>query len=233
MKLNAKQEELLKLVNCIPPDLDEIAKMIKENNFSSEDISIVGTAFVDNCFAEEIDDTDPENWILLEPHGPYVYQIVELLLAFGLDLNYILDGYNIMDELHFLETDYAAADTLQLLNDRGGDVNLEVDGETVFEVVDFDVIFDALAQENRRRYDALVHCWFVLLGNGGKLRDGDAGLQVFDVYDEKTRMRRPFDVSLLKNHRDYTFAITHTPARGTNWTFHIIDKYTRWEVARM
>ena len=155
------------------------------------------------------------------------------MLAFGLDPNYILDGYNIMDELHFLETDYAAADTLQLLIDHGGDVNLEVDGETVFEVVDFDVILDALEQENRRRYDALVHCWFVLLGNGGKPRDGDAGLQVFDVYDEKTRMRRPFDVSLLKNHRDYTFAITHTPARGTNWTFHIIDKYTKWEVARM
>lgn len=100
MKLDAKQEELLKLLKRIPPDLDEIAKTIKENNFSSEDISIVGTAFVDNCFAKEIDDTDPGNWILLEPHGPYVYRIVELLLAFGLDPNYISDGYNIMNELH-------------------------------------------------------------------------------------------------------------------------------------
>ncbi len=37
----------------------------------------------------------------------------------------------------------------------------------------------------------------------------------------------------LRNHRDYTFGLSHVPCYGEKWSLHIFDKQTMWEVARL
>ena len=44
---------------------------------------------------------------------------------------------------------------------------------------------------------------------------------------------KPFEMSDLKEHRNYTFALSNVEGQGENWSLHIIDKRTLWEVARL
>ena len=140
---------------------------------------------------------------------------------------------NIMNELQYVSTPYVAADTLALLLENGGNTELEIDGMRIMDDIDFDVIFDAFNQEIRSNYDSLVHCWFVMLGYGARLRDGSLPVDLFDVYDEEYIRKTPFDISKLKEHRTYTFGISNVPSRGENWSLHIFDKRTFHEVARL
>ena len=99
----------------------------------------------------------------IEAHAPYLYDTVKLLLKHGLNPNMIYEDMNIMQQLRFIETKYVAADTLGILLENGGRYDLAFDGEILFDEIDFDVVFGAIEQENRGRYDSLVHCWLVLL----------------------------------------------------------------------
>lgn len=76
-----------------------------------------------------------------------------------------------------IRNEYIAADTLALLFEHGADVNLQINGSRVFHNIDFDILFDAFNQNDRRYYDSLVHCWFVWLGYGARLDNGESGLE--------------------------------------------------------
>ena len=80
-----------------------------------------------------------------------------------------------------------------------------------------------------RRYDALVHSWFVFLGYGAAPDNGTSSVDLFNVIDTG----KTFDLRELRNHRNYTFGLSHVKNRGENWSLHIFDKRTMWEVARL
>ena len=181
MELNEMQTKLLNKLNELPPNLEEISRLISEEDYSKDDISLVGALFIDGAQSEDDGGTPLTEYFPIEPHVPYLYEILQLLLEKGLDPNAVYDGISIMQCLLYVSTPYVAADCLALLLENGGDPGLEVDGWRLFDDLDFDVIFDAFNQEDRVCYDALVHCWFVMLGFGGRLRDGSIPVDVFDI----------------------------------------------------
>ena len=168
-------------------------------NIRRHDLSIVGLAFVDNCWGEYIDSDKynaDEEYI---GHDKYVYMIVELLLKYGLDPNAIYSSENIMLSLKYIRFDYAVADTLKLLIEHGGDINLYIDGERLFDIFDFDVIFDAVELYDRRAFNALAHCWMVMVGYGGVPRCGAAPLDTFYKTDyDEGHDEKEFQLSELK-----------------------------------
>lgn len=246
-KLTGKANELFERLMQIPPDLASIEESLKAGEYSAEEISMVAAEYSGYCMIE-VEFDDDGNYVdkeiakllpgeVLENHvSRYLYDVVSLLIPYGLDPNAVYGGKfdetNIMAEMQFVGNGYIPADTLALLLENGGDPNLRVDGIRIFDDIDFAVCFDAIGQDIRTSYDALVHCWFVMLGYGATATDRDGNPIPLEVFPEYFT-GKPFDVSKLKNHRNYTFGLTHVPNRGEEWCLHIFDKRTLWEVARM
>lgn len=244
MESRYNDKALLALLLQIPPDFGAVRTELESGGYSSDTIARIAVQYVDICSDESIDRRGCERHeteyysrapVVVEgEHSTYLYTVVELLLEYGLEPKAIVDGESILDMIRFVENEYIAADTLALLFEHGGDVHLKVDGMPVFGEIDFDVLFGAYNQRDRRRYDSLVHCWFVWLGYGARLEDGETGLDVFRDYNaEKTFNHIPFDIAKLKEHRNYTFGLSHVPGQGENWSLHIFDKQTMWEIARL
>ena len=49
---------------------------------------------------------------------------------------------NVIYELRYVEYDRVAAETIRMLLENGGKTEIAVDGEMVFDELDYDVIFD-------------------------------------------------------------------------------------------
>ena len=111
-----------------------------------------------------------------------------------------------------------AADTLKLLLENGGDPNLVVDGDSIFTDVDFDIFFGAVEQHMRITYDSNVHYWMVLVGYGGKLIDGR----------DPVTLQPGCTLEMFKDHRNLDFCLEKEDG---DYTMHIFDKRTKWEIA--
>ena len=232
-------KEIFDLMLQIPPDLTQIRKCLEAHHLSPADVNRLALCYVEECWEEGITCEDGQtaydyHWeeACLKPdmHSTYLYEIIKLFLDFGLDPNAMVDGYSILNELPNVVNEYVGADTLALLFEHGADPNLKYcDGENLFSELDFAVIFDAIEQYDRRRYDALVHSWFVFLGYGAVPDNGTSSVDLFNVIDTG----KAFDLGELRNHRNYTFGLSHVKNRGENWSLHIFDKWTMWEVARL
>ena len=237
--LTANAQLLFGKLMQIPPNMQEICALLETGHFSSDDVSRAAVAFSNACVDESLDHVINREhvWeyqsrsaeVVKGEHSTFLFEIVKLLLEYGLDPNAVYEDENIMCDLRFIENEYVAADTMALLLEHGGDLDLEVDGDSVFSDIDFAVIFDAVEQSDRRRYDALVHVWFVCLGYGGRLKDGKAGLELY----KDRNSGEIFELSKLKNHRNYSFGLTNVPCHGEQWSLHIFDKQTMWEVVRL
>ena len=221
--------EYMKRFFLVPVELEMI---LQDNRYPADIVTRAAIRYAEECSDEDDEGTETGTGTCLSEGLP---SIISLLLSYGLEPNAVYnddDGWgdrNIMEAVCGVDTGFAAADTLALLLEHGGDPNLVLDGEPLFEQVDFDVIFGAAEQGNRQRYAALVHCWLVLIGYGGKLSDGKLPLDVFPKYDSDEE----FNCSELREHRNYTFCLSHVPGRGEAWSMHIFDRRTLWEIARL
>ena len=234
---NCDRKSIYSLLRENSPDIQGLKEELDNEDYTPEQVTKAAIRYLKDCFDDQVEEDyehderesvycsnlPAEAVLRPELRSAHIPEILELLLEYGLDPNAVYDDENVMHSLKYIDNGYVAADALALLFEHGGTPNIVMDGEDLFDAIDFDVIFDALNQEDRRRYDALVHCWFVYLGYGAKLRDGVSAVDVF----------RGFDISELKQHRNFTFALTYTQNRGEKWSLHIIDRWNFWEVARL
>ena len=236
VKLTPELKQLFDLLLQIPPDLPRIRKALREGCFSVDDINRLAIDFVYECHWDEPPEEHEvgdyfwgEQRLRPEQSSAYLYPIMELLLDFGLDPNAAIDGEPLLRWLPFVENEYVGADTLALLFEHGADPHLkDGDGESLFLDLDFDVCFSALEQRDRRAFDALVHSWLVYIGYGALLENSSLPLDPLSADDET-----PFDLNDLRQHRNYTFGLSHIHSKGERWALHIFDKRTMWEAARM
>lgn len=238
VKLTPESKQLFDLLMQIPPDLPRLREALREGCFSVDDINRLAIDFVEECQWEREDRPHEQEvgdyyWeevkTLPDLHSTYLYRIMELLLEFGRDPNAIVDGEPLLRWLPFIDNEYVGADTLALLFEHGTDPRLkDGDGESLFLDLDFDVCFSALEQRDRRAFDALVHSWLVYIGYGTRLEDGSLPVDPLSADDET-----PFDLNDLRQHRNYTFGLSHIHSKGERWTLHIFDKRTMWEAARL
>lgn len=242
LQLTSRAQRLLELLMVIPPRFEAAESLMKEHNLSPDEVTRVGNIYAEKCFLDFGDylaETYPEYRLSEMPipdgpvpvHSTYIYEVVELLLQFGLDPNAIYEEpysyLNIMDSLKHIDNGYVAADTMGLLLEHGGDPNLSLDGETLFEMVDFDVWFGSVEQEMRWRYDSWVHLWMVLVAYGGEISGKGSMVETFKEYTTDTT-NVMFDLSKLRNHRDYYYGLTW---ENGDPCINIYDKKTLWKVA--
>lgn len=239
IKRSKESDELLSYLTVVPPDLSAIEEVLKEKHYDRDVVSRAGFDFVDYCFDdaryynEEFKMHQYEDPVLdMSFSSAYMPQIIGLLLKYGLDPNASCDSDNIMAEVKFVVNGYAAADTLAILLEHGGRIDLVFDGSSLAGDLNFDVIFDAFNQRDRRAYDSLVHCWFVMLAYADNIIKGKEAVTVFGKQRCDTEIG-DFRITDLKQHRNYCFGLSNVSERGEDWSLHIFDKRTRWEVARL
>ena len=239
LELTQPAARLLEQMLVVPPDLQAVKALLESGACTAEDVSMAATEYISCCCEEQFDLDDRKN---CNAQGGKIKQglistamedLFRLILEYGLDPNAVYDNTNMMQELKYIANGYVAADTLALLLEHGGDPMLMVDGEEIFRDVNFDVIYDAFGMPFRQKYDALVHCWFVLLGYMAERRDYQNNMDVYSLFAYDAVNRKDFDMTELKNHRKFFFGLSHTPSRGEPWTLHIFDRKTLWEVARL
>ncbi len=229
--LSEREQALFDLLIAIPPEMVNAEQYLQENKLTESEVTRVAIRYADECFCDAGDFAWENNLphteeIIPELHSTHLYDVVNLLLRYGLDPNGTYDGDNIMHLLKYVDNEFLSADTIALLLEKGGKVDLAIPDTcaSLFGEVDFDVFFDAIEQRYRQRYAALVHYWMVMIGYGA--RCGEGKMQVFREYDSSD----VFDLAKLKNHRNYYFGITRL---GDDFAISIYDKNTLWEVARI
>lgn len=211
MELSRIGEELRNVLLPVPPRMEEAEQLLKTEKLSSQELTQIALAFINEC-----------RWEEGTAYAPYLYQVMGLLLRHGLDPKEKRDGYELLSALLFVEHEYAAADTLGLLLEHGADPNYKPnDDEGAFEMLDFDIWFGALEQYKRQTYDAWLHSWMVFIG-----WDATIPVKVFREYDSEEL----FDLRKLRQHRNYYCGLSF---EGKEICVHIYDKETMWEVARM
>lgn len=233
-ELDIKSSPALKALLQVPPDLDAVGSI------TPEEATLLGYEYAENCFDEAVQTYGPsydyyrQSW--KEPQlipglcSTYLYDVMEFLLEHGLDPNYAREGdYSLLQHICHIVNGYTAADTLRLLLEHGGDPDLTHEGESLFEAIDFDIDYDMDGQLDRRSFDSLVHCWMVILGFGGG-RNRLVRYQEWNLFNNHEKL---FELSKLKDHWNYTVALTHNENYNYAPILHIIDKRTLWEVARL
>jgi len=241
LQLKPCAQELFDLLFQIPPRYEEARSFLQQAQMTSDDVTRVAITYADQCFldfGDQVYDDEEQTplgqmevlpEIVPELHSAYLYDVIALLLEYGLNANAVFDEngqkWNLMESLLFIDHGYIAADTMLLLMEHGADPNILVGGETVFEMADFAVWFDAAEQEIRWRYDAWVHIWFVLLAYGGGTEEIRKTIEVFREYGKD----EIFDLKKLRNHRNYGFCLSRENCEPI---IHIFDKNTLWLVAK-
>lgn len=224
LELNEKEKKLKAFLMEIPPDLNSAEVLLKQEPYSVESISKVGTDFAWECVESSWeylwdDDIVRSEEVIPGLHSTYICEVLELLLQYGLDPNAVFEDNNIMDHMRYLDNGYLAADALVMLLEHGGNPNLPCNGATIFDDIDFDVLYDAEEQRDRQRYSSMVHCWMVYLAYGGVLQNGNP----------VGKAMGNFDIRELKKHRNFYFGISS----GEHWLdIHIYRKGSLWEVYR-
>lgn len=208
-----------------------LKSLLAQGSWSGETVTRVAIQYVQACDNEDggYYEAGPSGAASDRPLSNALPDLISLLLPYGLDPNAVYDGDNLMYRVCWVNAGFAAADALALLLAHGGDPMVSIDGEPLFDRIDFDVVFGAFEMYNRQRYSAVVHCWLVLVGYGGRPPRGETALKVFRKFDSD----ETFDCAELKDHRRFTYGLSRVPGRGESWSLQIFDRQTMWEVARL
>ena len=237
-EMTEEAEELFHLLYTKEFDGTALRKVLDTGRFSSKDVNRAAIDYVQTC----MDLRHGDYGGAVRRYGEtvpgfedsHVVEALEILLDFGLDPNKryieknqdgnVRDCWNIMQELWTTGNGYQGADALALLLSHGGDPSLMLDRITVTDDVTDSVEFeiDERGNINDFAFDALIHIWLVLIGFGGKSVNGSCPLDPV----------HGFDLSLLRNHRDYYYGKIFTEESEDGWQYCIFDRHTNREVAR-
>ncbi len=213
---------------------DDLAKQLRSGTFCSEEINMAACKYVEECHDiwcyhdwfsyDSLDEKYDFGESISGLESSHLLEAIEILLDFGLDPNYSLNGSlinNIMRNLGFVVNGYQTADAVELMLERGGDPNLTIDNERLIDDLAFDVTW-FLGGDVDSRYvaDTFMHYWMVIVGHGAKWEDGSDVVTTFG----------DFNVSDFRNHQNYYCGIVHGEGKHSWVSF--FDKRTNREVAR-
>lgn len=245
-----KSERLLGILLELPFDRERVERELKNGAYSPDEVTRAGYDFSGYCMFEDND----EAIVKLENGGlaskplfrprdkikaaslrsTNITDILRLLLEYGLDPNAVFnesaDDILLACLIH-IKNEYVAADAVKLLIENGADVALEYNDVKFIDDLLFKAAFDSIEMRNRDCFDSLVHVFMVVIAALDNEWDGKP---IVDVYPRRgcETDSDVFKVSDLFEHRNFYFALTYTPRRGENYSLHIIDRRTGWEVAR-
>ena len=190
-QLSEKEQVLFALCARTSIDLSSIEAYIRRHALGGVELTRVALKLLDEYQFEWEDyawehekEPRPEelvstNWVAL----------FDLLLRCGLQPNLVLQDdehracWNVMDDLLFVANGDIAPRVMRMMMERGGDPNLEISGEALFEKLDFDIWFDMVEmQEMMWKFDIEFKCWLVLISYGGGGSDENRPLDMQNGY---------------------------------------------------
>ena len=168
-------DELFQALMLLPPDFEAIEQLIRQEKYTPECMGETFCRFLEECFCEysEFIEQYGRNPQDEEIHSTYVYPLCKIMLQYGLNPNNTFgeenSETNVMYEVYWLDKPYVAADTLKLLLEHGGDPLLQVDGESIWAMADFDLSFDVYEGYAHQdwyfhKFQGRFHYWLVLRG---------------------------------------------------------------------
>lgn len=217
-----KVEKLLAMLMELPPKFELAEKELKTSEYTSEEVVLVACKFAESCFMEcrEFEDSFGRQPQKEEVHGAYLYEVCEILLKYGLNPNLIVDKSNIMYEIRYADYKHTAAETMRLLLENGGNVDIDDGDEPLFRSLDFDIVFDVVELNNKVFFEQEFKLWLLMIGYGGTIVDNRCPVDVMDG----------FSTEQFKNFENFTYEIEFTEK---DWIMHIFDIRTNKEVARI
>ena len=226
--------ELFELLYTKDFSFAKLKDALETGKYNREAVSYAAYKYVDECMMEAWgeecggDYPSPRKKGELLPGFPssHMHEALTLMLQYGLDPNLVFvenDDYgNIMQELHYVDNGYIAADCLALLLEHGGNPSIMIHNLCLIRVINTDLQFDLGEQGDRVRYDSLVHYWMVLVGYGAKLENGM----------EPVDMCKGHNASELKEHRNFYYGAIHSDKTEDRMEICFFDKETNREVGR-
>ncbi len=245
MMLNNNSKVLYNLMWKMPPDYDEIRHIINHNKMTPAEITLAMVQFIKAIRYEEdcsdelssfIGDDNAFEFSYYEKyHSAFLPGLMQTLIESGLDVNLLSKFGDVLHRILYLENGYTAADTFAVLFNNGLDVyTADDDGDSLFDTIDFDILFGMRNQYIRRRYDSWFHTWLVFVGYGAEMKNGTCPVDIVYEDDENSEFEiKNFEIEDLRNHHNYYFGISYLENRGDKYTIHIFDKRTKYEVARL
>ena len=232
--LDGSAKELYDKLLTADFDVASLRKALDSGKYDAEAVNFAAINYVDKCWSDSW--VDAYDWELFHLgdivpgfRSSHVTETIEILLDYGLDPNRIYkdkhdEEYNIMEQLQGVINGYQAADSLYKLLSHGGNPNLIVNGLPIVSCLDSDII---IYTENRDEiadvlYDEMLHYWMVLVGFGATYSDGKLPMEPV----------KGFDLSKLKNHRDYYYGTVYSDRMKGDWDICFFDRRTNWEVGR-
>lgn len=230
IELNEQEQRLLEHLMVIPPDLNGARILLTERTFSPEAVTKIAIDYAWACMWEVSDLKEEKGALIPEGiipglHSTHLVQVFALLLRYGMDPNGAVEDSCLLHDLQYVDNEYLGADALALLLENGADPNKPFSGSTVFEEVDFDVLFGSVEQRHRSRFESTARCWMVLLGYGGMYRKPDVPYWLYREFESD----ETFDLKKLRDHRNYYVGLS---IENGERMIHIYDRRTFWEVAR-
>ena len=191
-KLSEQAKALEKALCAVPPMYDAADEIFSKYYIAPEELSKIACNLIDMCCDEQLHDGLKE---LVEDNTlcSNIYKIMQYLFSKGYDPNVIADEgcACAMDSIRFITWPEGLAPRLmRLFMENSADPNLVVEGESVFEHIDFAVYIDEYFSRST------VYCWLVLMAYGGR------------IGEEKylpLKMQHNLDVSIFKHFEDYAY----------------------------
>ncbi len=191
-KLSDQAKELEKVLSSLPPKYAVADEIFSKYEITAEELSKIACNLMDLCgdwhYTEDLKELIEEDTLC-----NYIYMIMQYLFSKGYDPNVLADDgcECAMDTIRFITyPDGLAPRLMRLFLEHGADSNLVVEGESVFEHIDFAFSFDEYFSRST------VYCWLVLMAYGGRLgEDKDLPLTMYNN----------LDVSIFKRFEDYAY----------------------------
>ena len=238
--LEGSAKELFDKLCAVDFDAAALHAELESGRYDADAVNDAAINYVDEC------EMNFDHWRIDWDHyypgetipgyeSSHLVEAISLLLEYGLDPNRIYrenpedehgEEYNIMSLIHYVFNGYQAADSLYLLLSHGGDPNLVVERRRLIVDPDFDVMFDTVNREDMvsdSMYEAKLHYWLVLTGFGAVHENGQLPVDPVDG----------FDLSKLKEHRNYYAGAIHSDRTKEGWDLVVFDRHTNWEVGRL
>jgi hypothetical protein len=205
-QLSKKEQALFALCARVDVDLSTVEAYIRQHALDGVEITRVALKLLDQ-YQFEIDD-----YVWKNEKAPRPEELIstnwgalfDLFLRCGLQPNLVLqddeyrESWNVMEKFLLVANGDIAPRVMRMMMERGGDPNLEISGEELFEKLDFDIWFDMVEmQEMMWKFDIKFKCWLVLISYGGGGSDEYRPLDMQNGYRvEDLRMFENFDYEL-------------------------------------
>ena len=136
-------EKLYAACSQLPPDFQQIRVLLQNGNYSPETLSKIMQEYLDEHCLQEV------RWFISEKgrlpqneeiYSGYLYELAKLLLEYGMNPNHTYNGNNVMSLLYYTDHGFVPANTLRLLLENGGNPNLDIEWETLYEYINDDTL---------------------------------------------------------------------------------------------